>query len=167
MKSLFYFLIVFIVAASAIAQTGGGFNLQQNVIGNGGWKSEGGGFTVLGTMGQSNAGSTTAGGGFHIIDGLWAIENLTPSSPVATVGGRVTRNKGIAIPRVLVTISNSGTGLQMHTFTDAHGDYLFGNIPTGQNYSISVDHNHFTFTTSSVLVFVSQDRTGVDFVSQQ
>src|SRR6478672_13438013 len=105
MKSLFYFLIVFIVAASAVAQTGGGFNLQQNVIGNGGWKSEGGGFTVLGTMGQSNAGSTTAGGGFHIIDGLWAIESLTPSSPVAMVGGRVTRNKGIAIPRVLVTIS--------------------------------------------------------------
>src|SRR5437763_11060975 len=101
MKRITLVLLIFSIAVSAVAQTGGGFNLQQNVIGNGGWKSDGGGFTVLGTMGQSNAGSTTAGGGFHIIDGLWAIENLTPSSPYVGVSGQVTRAKGIAIPRVL------------------------------------------------------------------
>jgi len=167
MRSQFFFLIVFIVAASAIAQTGGGFDLQQNVIGNGGWRSDGGGFTVLGTMGQSNAGSTTAGGGFHIIDGLWAIENLTPSSPVASVGGRVTRAKGIAIPHVLVTITNPGIGLNTQMFTDAHGNYQSGNIPTGQNYVVTVSHNHFTFASPSALVFISQDRAGIDFVSEQ
>ena len=79
MNKFYSLSLLFLIAVSVIAQTGGGFNLEQNVIGNGGWRSDGGGFTVLGTMGQANAGSTTTGGGFHIIDGLWAIENLTPS----------------------------------------------------------------------------------------
>jgi carboxypeptidase family protein len=167
MRKIPSIVLIFLVTVSVIAQTGGGFDLQQNVIGNGGWRSDGGGFTVLGTMGQSNAGSTTVGGGFHIIDGLWAIENLTPSSPFANVGGQVTRAKGIGIAHVMVTISNSGTGLNMQTFTGAHGDYQFGNIPTGQNYLVTVSHPHFTFETGSVEVFISQDRAGVDFVSKQ
>jgi len=167
MKKAFLVTLIFLVAVSVVSQTGGGFNLQQNVIGNGGWRSDGGGFTVLGTMGQSNAGSPSAGNGFHIIDGLWAIENLTPSSPVAAVGGRVTRAKGIGIAHVLVTISNAGTGLGRQTFTGPHGEYEFGDIPIGQNYVITVDHAHFTFGAPSILVFISQDRTGMDFVSEQ
>ena len=167
MRQISTILLVFLIGISAIAQTGGGFNLEQNVIGNGGWRSDGGGFTVLGTMGQSNAGSTTVGGGFHIIDGLWAIENLTPSSPFANVSGRVRRNKGVAIPHVLVTISNSGTGLNMQVLTDARGNYQFENIPTGQNYFVAVTHQHFTFEVSAVEVFISQDRGDVDFVAQQ
>lgn len=167
MKRISSTLSFFFVALSVVAQTGGGFDLQQNVIGNGGWRSDGGGFTVLGTMGQSNAGSPSAGNGFHIIDGLWAIENLSPSSPVANVGGRVTRAKGIGIAHVLVTISNAGIGLSRRTFTGPHGEYEFSDIPIGQNYVVTVDHAHFTFGAPSVLVFTSQDRTGVDFVSEQ
>jgi hypothetical protein len=167
MKKILSIVVICLVAFSVIAQTGGGFNLEQNVIGDGGWRSDGGGFTVLGTMGQSNAGSPTAGGGFHIIDGLWAIENLTPSSPFVNVSGQVARAKGIGIPRVLVTISNPNTGFEQRVFTGAHGNYQFENVPTGQNYLVTVSHIHFTFTTPSVRVFVSQDRTGVDFVSEQ
>src|SRR5215471_11621604 len=94
-------VLLFLIVASAFAQSAGDFNLEQNVIGNGGWRSDGGGFTVLGTMGQSNSGSTAAGGLFHLIDGLWAIENLTVSSPVASVSGQVARPVGPGIPRVL------------------------------------------------------------------
>jgi hypothetical protein len=167
MKKITSILLILLVSISVIAQTGGGFNLQQNVIGNGGWRSDGGGFTVLGTMGQSNAGSPAAGGGFHIIDGLWAIENLTPSSTLASVSGRVTRAKGIAIPRVLVTISNPNTGLSFEVWTDAQGSYQFADIPTGQNYFVTASHRHFTFEAASFEVFVSQDRAGVDFTALQ
>src|SRR6266498_4319859 len=89
MKVILIVSFLFLVSVSAMAQTGGGFNLEQNVIGNGGWRSDGGGFTVLGTMGQSNSGLTAAGGRFHLIDGLWATENQTESSPFATITGRV------------------------------------------------------------------------------
>src|SRR5712691_2077783 len=100
MKRIPAILLALLISASAIAQTGGGFNLEQNVIGDGGWRSDGGGFTILGTMGQSNAGSTTAGGKFHLIDGLWATENQATNSPFATVSGRVVRQNGAGIPRV-------------------------------------------------------------------
>lgn len=152
------------ISASTIAQTGGGFNLEQNVIGNGGWRSDGGGFTLLGTMGQSNAGSTTAGGYFHLLDGFWAIENQTANSPFANVSGRVVRRNGIGVPRVLVTITNPHANLSFQTWTEAHGNYSFANIPTGANYLITVRHRHFEFSPGSQALFISQDRNNVDFV---
>ncbi len=77
MNKILSCVAIFLIALSAVAQTGGGFNLEQNVIGDRGWKSERSGFPILGTMVQSNAGSTAAGGIFHLIDGLWSAENLT------------------------------------------------------------------------------------------
>src|SRR5688572_15017009 len=116
-------LLLSMVTLSAIAQTGGGFNLEQNVIGNGGWRSDGGGFMLLGTMGQGNAGSTAAGGGFHLIDGLWAIENRTASSPFAVISGRVTLANGVGLPRIRVTATNPTTSASYEILTRAHGLY--------------------------------------------
>jgi hypothetical protein len=167
MRKTLSFFPVLLIVASAAAQSGGGYNLEQNVIGNGGWKSIGTGFTVLGTMGQSNAGSTASGGGFHLIDGLWAIENPAANSPFASVGGRITQNNGVGIPRVLVVIMSPFTNLTFQTFTEARGDYRFPEIPTGHNYLIMVSHRHFEFNPGSISVFISQDRNNVNFVSIQ
>lgn len=166
MNRIFTVILVFLIAVSAIAQTGGGFNLEQNVVGNGGWRSAGGGFTVFGTMGQSNAGSTASGGGFHLIDGLWAIENHTANSPFANVGGRVIRANGHGIVRVSVTITNPNTNLSYQTFTEPQGYYRFPEIPTGANYVITVSHRHFEFNPNSVSLFISQSRGNIDFVSE-
>lgn len=166
MKKIYCVLLVFLIAISAIAQTGGGFNLEQNVIGNGGWRSDGGGFTVLGTMGQSNAGSTAAGGEFHLIDGLWAIENPTVNSPFVHICGRVTRPSGVGISEVFVTINYPTTNLHYQAHTGAQGYYCLAHIPTGANYVITVRHRHFRFNPDSISVFVSQDRSDVDFVSE-
>jgi hypothetical protein len=158
-------LMLLLLSLSAAAQTGGGFNLQQNVIGDGGWRSDGAGFTVLGTMGQGNAGSATANGQFHLLDGLWATENQSASSPFATVTGKVVNRRGAGIPRVLVTINNPQTNLSQEVWTEAHGLYSFANIPTGGNYVITVNHQHFAFNPDSQSLFISQDRCNVDFVS--
>jgi hypothetical protein len=167
MKRMLTTVVVFVFAISAAAQTGGSFNLEQNVIGNGGWKSTGGVFTVLGTMGQSNAGSTAAGGIFHLIDGLWATENQTASSPFATLSGRVTRANGLGIVRVLVTVTSLNTELSFRTWTEPFGNYSFPEIPTGANYVITVSHSHFEFSPNSIALFVSQDRANISFVSAQ
>jgi hypothetical protein len=167
MKKILSLLSIFLIAVSAGAQSGGGYNLEQNVIGNGGWKSLGGSFTVLGTMGQSNAGSTASGGGFHLIDGLWAIENPAANSPFANVGGRITQRNGVGIPRVLVVIMSPSTDLTFQTLTEAQGDYHFPEIPTGHNYVIMVSHRHFEFNPGSISVFISQDRNNLNFVSVQ
>ena len=153
------------VTLSAIAQTGGGFNLEQNVIGNGGWRSDGGSFMLLGTMGQGNAGSTAAGGGFHLIDGLWAIEDRTASSPFAVVSGHVTLANGVGLPRVRVTATNPTTSATYEIFTRAQGIYDLSGIPTGSNYVLTVSHRGFEFEPSSVSLFTSGNRAGVDFVA--
>ena len=157
-------LLNFLIVASSMAQSGGGYNLEQNVIGNGGWRSDGSGFTVLGTMGQGNAGSTASGGAFHLIDGLWAIENPTPNSPFVAIRGRIRRLDGNGIPRVRVTITNLTTNLSYQVWSEAQGYYEITNITTNANYVISVSHQHFQFQPDSITLFVSQDRNNVDFI---
>jgi hypothetical protein len=165
MKQTLFTISVLLATISVAAQSGGGFNLEQNVIGNGGWRSDGGGFTVLGTMGQSNAGSTAAGDRFHLIDGLWAIENPKAISPSARIRGRVALANGAGIPRVLVTITNLTTNVGVQTRTRARGYYDFADITTGANYVITVSHQHFQFEPNSMSMFISQDLTNVDFVA--
>lgn len=167
MKKIFSMLLISVVVASSMAQSGGGYNLEQNVIGNGGWRSDGSGFTVLGTMGQGNAGSIASGGAFHLIDGLWAIENPTANSPFVTIRGTITRARGNGIPRVRVTIKNLTTNVSYETWSGAHGYYEITDITTNANYLISVSHKHFVFQPDSIGLFVSQDRNNVNFVSVQ
>jgi hypothetical protein len=167
MRKICSIALILLVAGLVAAQAGGGFNLEQNVMGNGGWRSESGGFTVLGTMGQSNAGSTASGGGFHLIDGLWAIENPAAASPFAVVSGRVTGAVGFGLPRVLVTMTNQTTNLSYQTFTQAHGFYRLEGLPTGARYTVTVSHRRFEFEPAMMSLFISQDRENVDFVSPQ
>ncbi|HJZ79160.1 MAG TPA: carboxypeptidase-like regulatory domain-containing protein [Pyrinomonadaceae bacterium] len=158
--------LILLVVASGFAQTGGGFSLEQNVIGNGGWRSDGGNFTVLGTMGQSNAGSIAAGGLFNLIDGLWAIENQSPNSPFVKISGVVTHAGGApGISRVLVTIKNRTTNQSYQTYTGAHGAYELDQIASGANYEITLSHNHFQF--APIVIFIDQDRRDINFASLQ
>lgn len=165
MKKLLFSLALCLVAISAMAQAGGGFKLEQTVMGNGGWRSEGGSFMVLGTMGQSNAGSTAAGGGFNLLDGMWATENQSENSPFATITGRVFKQHGSGIPRVLVTITNAGKTFRAETWTGDHGEYRIEGIPVRANYLITVSHRNFQFEPGSLLMFISQDRPNIDFSS--
>ena len=167
MKRNLSILLILLTTLSVIAQTGGGYNLEQNVIGDGGWKSTSGSFTVLGTMGQAMAGSPISSGGFHIIDGLWATENQSASSPFATIAGRVTRSNGRGMAHISVTITDPITNASSQIFTEPSGDYHFSNIATGRNYVVLVGHPHFAFEPASISIFVSQDRDNVDFVSGQ
>jgi len=165
-KTLIGFLFVSI-ASSAFAQSGNGYNLEQNVIGNGGWKSQGGSFTVLGTMGQSNAGSTAAGGLFHLIDGLWAIENPIAVSPFASVEGTVSTARGVGIVRALIIITNQTTNLSYQTWTEPFGYFRFPAVSTGASYVITVRHPHFVFEPNVLVLFISQDRSNVNFLAAQ
>ena len=55
---------------SALAQTGGGFDLTWHTIDGGGGSSAGGGFSLTGTIGQPDAGAM-AGGAFTLGGGFW------------------------------------------------------------------------------------------------
>ena len=75
--------LAFALAASVHAQTGGGFDLTWNTIAGGGGASNGGGFEVDGTAGQTDA-ATMSGADFTLSGGFWAA--FSAAAPAACVG---------------------------------------------------------------------------------
>ena len=66
-----FLLISMLLAAVSLGQSGGNFAIQKSVISGGGGQSAGGSFSVVGTAGQSIAGSTSQGGQFSVASGFW------------------------------------------------------------------------------------------------
>jgi hypothetical protein len=63
--------VLLLLAASVLAQTGGGYDLTWSTVDGGGATfSTGGGYTVGGTAGQPDAGLLT-GGGYTLGGGFW------------------------------------------------------------------------------------------------
>jgi len=58
-------------ASVALAQSGGGYDLTWNTIDGGGYTfSEGGGYSLGGTVGQPDAGALSSGG-YNLSGGFW------------------------------------------------------------------------------------------------
>jgi len=77
MRKLFRYPIWLLLAllvllpAVALAQTGGGYDLTWSTIDGGGYTfSEGGGYSLGGTVGQPDAG-VLSGGGYTLAGGFW------------------------------------------------------------------------------------------------
>ena len=70
--TLFLALTALLLLASvALAQTGGGYDLTWNTVDGGGYTfSEGGGYSLGGTVGQPDAG-VLSGGGYTLAGGFW------------------------------------------------------------------------------------------------
>jgi hypothetical protein len=64
-------LVCFLVASTALAQSGGGYDLTWSTVDGGGGESSGGGYTLAGTAGQPDA-NTLTGGGYTLKEGFWA-----------------------------------------------------------------------------------------------
>ena len=60
------------LSGTVSAQSGGIFEIKKSVISNGGGKSDGGGFSLTGTVGQAVAGTNSLGGTFSLLSGFWA-----------------------------------------------------------------------------------------------
>ena len=63
-------VLLFIIASTALAQSGSGYDLTWSTIDTGGGESSGSGYTLNATIGQSDAG-TLSGGGYTLAGGFW------------------------------------------------------------------------------------------------
>jgi hypothetical protein len=86
--------LVFLVLAGLLcsggvqAQSGGGYDLSWSTVDCGGWSfSEGGGYTLGGTVGQADAG-LLHGGGYTLAGGFWG-------------GGALAADYGVYLPLVV------------------------------------------------------------------
>ena len=82
MKRLIFVILItltLVVASAALAQAGHsastapstGYDLSWNTIDGGGGTSTGGGYTLVGTSGQPDAGPLMNGGGYSLAGGFW------------------------------------------------------------------------------------------------
>ncbi len=62
--------LLIITASIAAAQSGGGYDLTWSTIDNGGGESSDSGYTLVGTIGQPDAGALY-GGGYTLSGGFW------------------------------------------------------------------------------------------------
>ncbi len=63
-----------------------------------------------------------------------------------SISGHVVDSAGNSLSNVSVTLSGSQTGT---TTTDANGNYTFGSLPVGGNYTVSASKANYTFTPPS------------------
>ena len=64
-------VLLSLLSSVALAQTGGGYDLTWSTIDGGGYTfSEGGGYSLGGTIGQPDAG-VLSGGGYTLAGGFW------------------------------------------------------------------------------------------------
>ena len=70
----------------------------------------------------------------------------TSPSPTFTISGRITDDKGAPLPNVTVTLSGSQS---VTTTTDANGNYVFMNLPTSGEYSITATKTDYTFRAAA------------------
>lgn len=152
-------LAVFSCVAAAIGQSGGSYQINQSVIAGGGSWFAGDMYTLEGTIGQSLAGTTSAGGAYSLTSGFWGGE-ATPVSNVS-ISGRVTTPSGAGLRNAVVTLTDA-QGTQRSVVTSAFGFYTFAGVQTGQTYVVRVLSKRFRFQPLSLPV--SGELTGVDFI---
>ena len=159
-------LVVFILSCSAVAQTGGNYDLSHNVIASGGGsRSLGGTYSVDGTSGQGIAGTISTGDEFSLRGGFWAFQELAPTAAGVSVGGRIRTADGRTIPNVVVTLANASTGSIVFARSSSLGYYRFDDVEVGQTYILSVAAKQFAFEPSFRVISVLDELTDEDFTA--
>jgi len=69
--TVFTLVLVLIIFVSGLALAAGSYDLSWWTVDGGGGTSSGNGFTLNGTLGQSDAGSLASGGGYSLAGGFW------------------------------------------------------------------------------------------------
>ncbi|MEM9065869.1 MAG: GC-type dockerin domain-anchored protein [Planctomycetota bacterium] len=106
-KAVATILAIGCTAAAASAQ----FSIDWYTIDSGGGISEGGGFTLYGTIGQHDAGEPMTGGGFTLTPGFWAGAITSgPACPgdLTTTGATLAGLPGFGVPDGIADLDDLG-----------------------------------------------------------
>ena len=81
----------------------------------------------------------------------------------ATISGKVTDEKGIAIPGASVVVRNESTGFRTVTSTNKEGGYALIQLPLGKPYTITVSYIGYPKQVKSNLALNQGDNIVADF----
>jgi hypothetical protein len=105
-------------------------------------------------LGVSNFSSWTAG------------QLLPPTATGATISGRVQTAGGRGVTGVKVMLVGGGLTEPREVVTGKGGQYEFTGLPVGQTYVITVAARRYTFAIPTIVLDVSGDIAGANFVGE-
>lgn len=98
------------------------------------------------------------------IDGLdFTAENLTASSGVGRIEGRVLTATGAGISGVKVKLTGGSLPNPVTISTDRDGRYVFEDLQVGETYLVSAAGKHLAFSPFDQAVFLDEESRTVDF----
>lgn len=156
-------LTILILLIAAAAQSGGQFAITQSVIANGGADSNGGNFSLVGTIAQANAGDNSTNGQFALRSGFWQAF-FAPTAAQASVSGRVLAANGVGIRNARVTMFNQN-GQAQSAVTSTFGYFRFEEVSDGETYVFTVHSKRFTFSNGSQILFITGEISDLVFVA--
>lgn len=89
---------------------------------------------------------------------------VAPTAASANVSGRVSNAAGQGLANARVTVTNE-TGERLTATTNAFGYYSFENLVVGQTYVFNVASKRYTFSNSTQVIFLGDDLSDLNFIS--
>lgn len=164
MRSL---IISISLAATAMAQSGGTFDLSHNVFaGGGGSESTGANFKLDGSVGQSIAGTTSTGGAFSLHGGFWLPSQLAPTAAGVAIEGTIHFSGPLSYQRVRVVLTDPSRGEMRFAMPNAFGLYRFEDVQIGRLYIARAESELYTFMPDSHAFHLVDALSDVDFIAE-
>ncbi|MBK6749685.1 MAG: carboxypeptidase regulatory-like domain-containing protein [Acidobacteria bacterium] len=169
-NSLFFVLVVAVGLCSSITAqvaTGGGYTLEQSVVGNGGGTIGDAQYTIDATAGQPAAGGNLVGSPptYGVRDGFWARFAVGTTAADATVSGRVRTANGNGLRGVRVTLSGGQLTAPRQAITGSFGYFTFTDIEVGHTYIVTVHARLYYFAQPSQAVLTLESVSDIEFVA--
>ena len=156
-------LAILSLASDATMQSGGGFEITEAVVANGGGSSSAVGIELEATLAQPISGDRSGSGIFSLTSGFWNYNSLGPTAALASISGRVLNAAGIGVNNAILYLQTQ-EGEMFITRSSSFGYYMFDGIAVGQTVFITVEHKRFTFEPRSVTL--ADVVTDLDFIAQ-
>lgn len=91
---------------------------------------------------------------------------IEPTAANATVSGKVLSSQGRGIKGVGISITNLQTSETRNTITTSFGSYNFDDLPSGNQYLISLTSKRYNFLPSSQMINLTENLDGINFVGE-
>lgn len=152
MRNLFLLSVLFFSAIGVNAQSSGGlFQIQSSVVGNGNGTFTGGVFNLGSTLGQPTVSQVTNNPPFTLRGGFWQ-PDFSPTATTVVIGGRILAPNGAGLRNALVTLTGGNLQRPFMTATGSFGYFTFDGLEAGQAYVITVLSKRYGFAAATQVV---------------
>jgi hypothetical protein len=157
-------ILISIISAVGMAQTGGQYAVSQSAIAGGAAASDdglGGQFSITGTVGQAAAGANSVGSQYRVSGGFWQ-SSLAPTATGVSIEGRVVTVFGSPLAMSTVVLSDVEGNTRI-AISNPFGRFRFEEVEAGRGYFIIAKAKGLS--SDPQFINADQDITGIELIA--